>query len=66
MAKNVLAGIFATLMEAVHVELSDERVDVSMSEVFGEDMILKLIYLFDSEFTPVGHPVDDGFVLFVF
>lgn len=65
MAKNVLAWIFTALMETIHVELSDEGVDVSVSEVFGEDMILKLIYLFDSKFTPVGHPVYDSFILFV-
>lgn len=65
MAKNVLTWIFTTLMETIHVELSDERVDISVSEIFGEDMVLKIIYLFDSKFTPVGHPVDDCFILFV-
>lgn len=35
MTEDVLAGVFATLVEAVHVELSNERVDVAVSEVFG-------------------------------
>lgn len=33
--ENVFAGVFAAFVEAVHIELSDERVDVSVSEVFG-------------------------------
>lgn len=66
MAKNVLAWIFPTLMETIHVELSNKRIDVSVSKIFREDMVLKLINLFDGKFTSIGHPVDDGFVLFVF
>lgn len=66
MAKNVLAWIFPTFVETIHVELSDKRIDVSVSKVFWEDMILKLIDLFDGKFTAIGHPVDDGLVLFVF
>jgi hypothetical protein len=57
-AKDVLAGVFATLMEAIHVELAYEGVYISMSEILRQDVVLKLIYLFDGKLTPVCHPVD--------
>ena len=65
MAENIFTGIFTRLMEAVHVELSDETVDIPMSEELGKDVVLKLIDLLDGELTAVGHPVDDGLVFFV-
>jgi hypothetical protein len=65
-AENVLAGVFATLVKAVHVELPDEGVDIPVPEVFGEDVLLELIDLFDGELASVGHPMYDDFVLFVF
>lgn len=65
MAEYIFGWIFATLMEAVHVELADEGVDVSVSEVAREDLVLELVDLSDGEFTAVGQPVDDGLVLFV-
>ena len=66
MAEDVFAWVFATLMEAVHVELPNEGVDISVPEEFWEDVVLELIDLFDGELTPVAHPVDDGLVLLVF
>lgn len=33
--EDIFAGILAGLMEAVHVELSDEAVNVSVPEIFG-------------------------------
>ena len=62
----VLAGVFAAFVEAVHVELAYEGVDVAMSEVLGENVVLELINLLDRKFTPIGHPVDNRFVLLVF
>jgi hypothetical protein len=64
-AKNVFAGVFAAFVEAVHIELPDEGVDVPVPEVLGEDMVLELVDLFDGKLASVGHPVDDGLVLFV-
>lgn len=58
MTKDVLAGVFATLVEAVHVELADKRVYISVPEVLRQDVVLKLIYLLDGKLTPVRHPVD--------
>ena len=63
--EDVLAGVFATFVEAIHVKLSYERVDISVSEVFGEDVVLEVIDLFDGEFPSVGHPVDDRLVVLV-
>jgi hypothetical protein len=66
MAEDIFAGILTTLVEAVHVELANEGVDVAMSEIFGEDLILELIDVSDGELAAVTHPVDDGLVLLVF
>ncbi len=63
--ENIFTGVFTTLVEAVHVQLSDERVDISVSEIFWEDVVLEVIYLFDRELLPVGHPSYDSFIFFV-
>ena len=63
--ENIFTGVFTTLVEAVHVQLSDERVDISVSEIFWEDVVLEVIYLFDCELLPVGHPMYDSFIFFV-
>ena len=65
MAENIFTGVFTRLMEAIHVELSDETVDIPMSEELGKDVVLKIIDFLDGELTAVGHPVDDGLVFFV-
>ena len=65
MTEDIFTGIFTAFVEAVHVELSYERVDISVPEVFGEDVVLEVIDLFDGELPPVGHPVDDRLVVFV-
>lgn len=59
MTENILAGVFARLMEAVHVELSNKTVDVVMPEMFGQDLILKLVDLFDGELSAIGHPMNN-------
>lgn len=64
--KDIFAGIFAGLMEAVHIELPDEAVNVPMPEIFREDMVLKLIDFFDGELTSVGHPMYNGLILLIF
>jgi hypothetical protein len=66
MGEDVLGGILARLVKAVHVELSNEAVDVAVPEELGEDMLLELIYLLDGELAAVGHPVNDRLVLLVF
>lgn len=66
MAEDIFAGIFAAFMEAIHIELANEGVDIAVAEVFGEDMILEVIDLFDGKLASVGHPVDDRFVFLVF
>ena len=66
MAEDIFAGVFATFVEAVHIKLTDEGVDIAVTEVFGEDVVLEVIDLFDGELAPVSHPVDDRLVVFVF
>ena len=65
MAEDVLAGILPALVEAVHVELPDEGVDIPVPEELGKDLVLKIIDLLDGEFPAVGHPVYDGLVILV-
>jgi len=42
-AEYIFGGIFATLMETVHIELADEGVDVPVPEVLGKDVFLELL-----------------------
>ena len=65
MTEDVLAGVFAAFVEAVHVELADEGVDVAVAEVLGQDVVLEVIDLLDGELASVAHPVDYPFVLLV-
>ena len=65
MTEDVLARILPALVEAVHVELPNEGVDIPMTEVLGKDLVLKIIDLLDGKFSTVSHPVDDRLVVFV-
>ena len=64
-AENVFAGVFATLVKAIHIELSDERVDIPVPEELGKNMVLEVVDLFDGKLAAVSHPMDYGLVLFV-
>ena len=66
MTKDVFTWVFTTFVETIHVKLSNEGVYISVSEIFRENVVLKVIYLFDGEFFSIGHPVYDTFVFFVF
>lgn len=66
MTKDIFAGILAGLMEAIHIELPDEAVNVPVPKIFREDMILKLIDFFDGELASVGHPMNNGLILLIF
>ena len=65
MTEDVLAGILSALVEAVHIKLPNERVDIPMTEVLGKDLVLKIIDLLDGKFSTVSHPMDDRLVVFV-
>ena len=39
--------------------LSDEAVEIAMSEVLGEDHFFKKLYGLDDELKAILHPVDD-------
>ena len=58
MSEDNFGLIFPGLVESIHVELSDEAVEVAMSEVFGKDLALEFINVFDQELFPVGCPGD--------
>ena len=65
MTEYIFGGVFPAFMEAIHIELSDEGVDIAVPEVFGEDVILEVIDLFDGELASIIHPMDDRLVLLV-
>ena len=50
MAEDTFGVICSAFMEAVHVELSDERVHFAVSEVSGEYDGLELVDIFDDKF----------------
>lgn len=58
MSEDNFGLIFPGLVESIHVELSDEAVEVAMSEVFGKDLALEFINVFDQELFAVGCPGD--------
>ena len=66
MTENIFAGVFATFVETVHVELTYEGVDIAVAKVFGEDVVLEVIDLFDGELASIRHPVNDRLIVFVF
>jgi hypothetical protein len=65
MAKDVLAWVLAGFMKAIHVELANEAINVAMSEVLGQDLVLKLFNLFDRELTSACCPLNDGLILLI-
>lgn len=58
MRKDVFGGLLSGLVEAVHVELPDEAVDISVPEVFGKDGLLKLLDISDRELFAISRPMD--------
>jgi hypothetical protein len=48
-AENVFGEILSGFVETVHVELSDEGVDVAVSEVKGQNLLLEELYILDGE-----------------
>jgi hypothetical protein len=58
MSEDNFGLIFPGLVESIHVELSDEAVEVAMSEVFGKDLGFEFMDVFDQELFAVGGPGD--------
>ena len=50
MTKDTFRMIGSALVEAIHVELSDKRVQIAVPEVSGKNNSLKLIRIFDNKF----------------
>lgn len=57
MPEDVLRGVLAALMEAIHVELPYEGVDFVVPEVLPEDLVLELCDIDNRKLTPRGQPV---------
>lgn len=55
-AEDALAVIGAGLVEAVHVELPDERVHFVVAEVAGQYDLLELVDVLDHELRPIARP----------
>jgi hypothetical protein len=53
MAEGALEGVVFDLMEAVHVELSNEAVHLVVAEVVRQDDFFEFHDVFDDEFHPV-------------
>lgn len=65
MAENTFGVVSSTFVEAIHVELPDKGVHFAMTEVFGEDQLLKLISILDDELGAIGSPINDLGKLFI-
>lgn len=59
MAKNAFCAVGPTLMEAIHIELSDERIHSVMTEVFRQYHLLKLVDILNYKFQARRTPVCD-------
>ena len=59
MAENIFGGLFATLVETIHIELSDETVDIPMPEVLWQDSFLELFNVLDGKLFPISRPLDN-------
>jgi hypothetical protein len=66
MAEDVLGRVLATLVEAIHVELAYEGVDIAVAEVLGQNVILEVINFLDGELTTITHPMDNSLIVLVF
>lgn len=52
MAKDALGVISSGLMEAIHVELANEAVDLVVAEIAGKNNLLELVDILDDELNP--------------
>jgi hypothetical protein len=51
-------------MEIIHIELTDKRGEFSMFEIFGQDLILKQIFILNNEAVSLISPFDNMTILF--
>lgn len=58
MREDVLGGLFSGLVEAIHVELAYEAVDISVPEIFGEDGFFKLLNILYGKLFPITRPMN--------
>jgi hypothetical protein len=59
MAENTFGVLFSGLVEAIHVELSDEAVHLVMAEIPRKNILLELCDIFDDKFNSRWGPVNN-------
>ena len=52
-------------MEVIHVELSDEGMNVAMSEVGRQNLLFECIHISNCKFLPRGEPANDSIIVFI-
>lgn len=65
MFKDGYLFFFPNFVEVVHVELPDERRELFVFEVFGENLVLKKILILHDKAASVVSPFYDMAILFV-
>ena len=65
MAKYILGWFFTTLMETIHIELTNEAVDVTMPKILWKYVLLKFLDVLNGELFPIGYPLDNLFIFFI-
>lgn len=65
MAENIFGWLFSRFVESIHIELSNETIDVAMPEIFGQNSFLKLLNVLNSEFFAISGPLDNFGVLMI-
>ena len=61
--EDALVELVPDLVEVIHVELADEWRKVPVPKVNGQDLLLKPIYIYDDEVSPLLVPGSHVFVL---
>ena len=65
MAKNTFCMVSSTFVKAVHVQLPYKGINFVMSEVFGQDYLLKFVDVFDNELLAGKSPIGNFLKLLV-
>jgi hypothetical protein len=59
MLKDWNLFLFTNLVKVIHVELPDERGKLFMFKVFGQNLILEELFIFDNEAIAIICPFND-------
>lgn len=64
--KNRNFLLLSDFVKIVHVELPDKRGKLFMFEVFGQNLVLEKIFIFDNEAVSIISPLYNMCILFIF